>query len=173
MDMFHSEYIKVTYFWPKSAKKSFCVWRVSKKLKKNWKKLIFFFVIIILTIIYEMCQHLGSFRSLWKAPKTKTWKENQGRIKICHRRKIDDSFMRLHDWLWHILIRISVVILIKQLQYQYIGTVQVTVYHQTQIETSVTNHQTWKHTYLVYWSFKLILKSNKSHIKIILHKVRS
>ena len=28
MDMLPSKYIKVRYFWPKSAKKSFCVWRV-------------------------------------------------------------------------------------------------------------------------------------------------
>ena len=157
------------------AEKSFiyegCLKNWKKIEKKNW----FFFIKPIFKIKYELWQHFGSLRSLWKAPKTKNLKENQGRVKMFHRRKIDDSFMRLHDWLWPILIRISVVILIKQLQYQYIGTVQVTVYHQTEIETSVTNQQTWKHTYLVYWSFKLILKSNKSHIKIkiILHKVRS
>ena len=38
MDMLPSKYIRVSYFWPKSAKKSFCVWRVSKKLKKIEKK---------------------------------------------------------------------------------------------------------------------------------------
>ena len=38
MDILPSKYIRVTYFWPKSAKISFCVWRVSKKLKKILKK---------------------------------------------------------------------------------------------------------------------------------------
>ena len=44
--MLPSEYIRVSYFWPKSAKKSFCVWRVSKKLKKiekNFEKILKFF----------------------------------------------------------------------------------------------------------------------------------
>ena len=58
------------------CKKSFCVWRVSKKLKKIEKyfekNLNFFFMKSILIIIYELCQHLGSLRSLWKAPETKT-----------------------------------------------------------------------------------------------------
>ena len=46
MDMLPSEYIKVSYFWPKSAKKSFCLLRVSKKLKKiekNFEKILKFF----------------------------------------------------------------------------------------------------------------------------------
>ena len=46
MDMLPSKYIRVSYFWPKSAKKSFCVWRVSKKLKKiekNFEKILNFF----------------------------------------------------------------------------------------------------------------------------------
>ena len=34
MDILPFEYIKLSYFWPKSAKKSFFVWGVSKKLKK-------------------------------------------------------------------------------------------------------------------------------------------
>ena len=38
MDMLPSKYIRVSYFWPKNAKKPFCVWRVSKKLKKIEKK---------------------------------------------------------------------------------------------------------------------------------------
>ena len=45
MDMLPSEYIKVSYFWPKSAKKYFCLLRVSKKLKKmekNFKNFDFF-----------------------------------------------------------------------------------------------------------------------------------
>ena len=120
------------------------VWKIGKNLEEKNR---FFFIKPILKIKYELWQHLG-LGSHWKSPDTKTLKENQGRVKIFHRRKIDDSFMRLHDWLWHILIRISVVILIKQLQYQFIGTVQVTVYHQTEIETSVTDHQTWRHTFL-------------------------
>ena len=61
MDMLPSEYIKVSYFWPKSAKKSFCFLRVSKKLKKIEK---IFFIKPILNIIYELCQHLVSLRSL-------------------------------------------------------------------------------------------------------------
>ena len=40
-----------------------------KKLKKFWN---FFFIKSFLIIIYELCQHLGSLRSLWKAPETKT-----------------------------------------------------------------------------------------------------
>ena len=76
MDMLPSEYIKVSYFWPKSAKKSFCLLRVSKKLKKiekNFEKILnFFFIKLIINIIHELCQHLGSLRSLWKAPETKT-----------------------------------------------------------------------------------------------------
>ena len=76
MDMLPSEYIKVSYFWPKSAKKSFCLWRVSKKRKKiekNFEKnLKFFFIKSILIIIYELCQNLGYLRSLWRAPETKT-----------------------------------------------------------------------------------------------------
>ena len=60
IDMLPSKYIKVNYFLPKSAKKCFCVWRVSKilkkKLKKFWKKFrIFFFTKPILSIIYELC----------------------------------------------------------------------------------------------------------------------
>ena len=46
MDLLPSKYVKVSYFWPKSAKKSFCVWRVSKKLKKiekNFEKILKFF----------------------------------------------------------------------------------------------------------------------------------
>ena len=46
MDLLPSEYIKVSYFWPKSAKKSFCLWRVSKKRKKiekNFEKNLKFF----------------------------------------------------------------------------------------------------------------------------------
>ena len=43
MDMLPSEYIKVSYFWPQSAKISFCLLRVSKKLKKIEKKIEFFF----------------------------------------------------------------------------------------------------------------------------------
>ena len=39
MDMLPSKYIKVSYFWPKSAKKSFCLLRVYKKLKKIEKKM--------------------------------------------------------------------------------------------------------------------------------------
>ena len=41
-------------------------WKTEKNGKKNWKKLK-----PILNIIYELCQHLGSLRSLWKAPETK------------------------------------------------------------------------------------------------------
>ena len=67
MDMLPSKYIRVNYFWPKSARKSFCVWRMSKKLKK------FCVIKSILIMIFELCQHLGSLRSLWKAPETKTW----------------------------------------------------------------------------------------------------
>ena len=33
MDMLPSQYIKVRYFWPKSAKKSFCLLRVSNFIK--------------------------------------------------------------------------------------------------------------------------------------------
>ena len=76
MDMLPFKYIKVSYFLSKSAKKSFCVWRMSKKLKKiekNFEKILkFFFTKPILSIIYELCQHLGSLRSLLKAPETKT-----------------------------------------------------------------------------------------------------
>ena len=46
MDMLPSKYVKENYFWPKSAKKSFCVWRVFKKLKKikiNFEKNLKFF----------------------------------------------------------------------------------------------------------------------------------
>ena len=31
------------------------------------------FIKIILNIIFELCQHLGSLRSLWKAPETETF----------------------------------------------------------------------------------------------------
>ena len=77
MDMLPSKYIRVSYFWPKCAKRSFCVWRVSKKLKKIEKKIekilkFFFFTKSILSIIYELCQNLGYLRSLWKAQETKT-----------------------------------------------------------------------------------------------------
>ena len=55
MDMLPSKYIRVSYFWPKSAKNYFCVWRVSKKVKKIEKKfeknLNFFFIKPILNII--------------------------------------------------------------------------------------------------------------------------
>ena len=44
MDMLPSEYIKVSYFWPKSAKKYFCLLTVPKKLKKMEKKIQFFFI---------------------------------------------------------------------------------------------------------------------------------
>ena len=33
-DILPSEYIKVSYFWPKSAKKLFCLFRASKKTEK-------------------------------------------------------------------------------------------------------------------------------------------
>ena len=69
------KYIKVSYFWPNSAKKIF----VYKGCPKNWKKMkkykkffIFFFIKPILSIIYELCQHLESLRSLCKAPESKT-----------------------------------------------------------------------------------------------------
>ena len=41
------------------------VQKTEKKIEKNFKN-------SILNIIYELCQHLGSLRSLWKAPETQT-----------------------------------------------------------------------------------------------------
>ena len=53
MDMFPSEYIKLSYFCPKSAKKiMLCVENVQKTED-------FFFIKPIFNIIYELCQHLG------------------------------------------------------------------------------------------------------------------
>ena len=43
MDMLPSKYIKVSYFCPQIAKKSCCLLRVSKKLKKLKKILEFLF----------------------------------------------------------------------------------------------------------------------------------
>ena len=44
-----------------------------KKIEKNVEKIFnFFFIKPILIIIYELCQHLGSLRSLWKAKETKS-----------------------------------------------------------------------------------------------------
>ena len=45
---------------------------MSKKLKIIEKILNFFYEKPILSIIYELCQYLGSIRSLWKAPEAKT-----------------------------------------------------------------------------------------------------
>ena len=68
--MLPSKYIKVSYFWPSSAKKIFlCVTGV-QKTEKNLKKNDFFFIKPIPCIIHV--QHLEFLRSLRKAPETKT-----------------------------------------------------------------------------------------------------
>ena len=67
MYMMPSKYMKVSYVWPKSAKKNFLSVKGVQKLKKieNFfvKKLNFFPIKTVVSIIYELCQHLGSLRS--------------------------------------------------------------------------------------------------------------
>ena len=64
MDMLPSKYIRVSNFWPKSAKKIFLFVKGVQKTKKNEKNFeIFFFIKLILNIIHELCQHLESLNN--------------------------------------------------------------------------------------------------------------
>ena len=62
-------------FWGSNGHVALTVYKSKLFLTQKCKKIFFviiFFIKPIVSIIYELCQHLGSLGSLWKAPETKT-----------------------------------------------------------------------------------------------------